>query len=44
MRIIAALTEPASIRSYLEGVGRSARPPPMAPTRRCSQGELDFAA
>ena len=32
MKIIAALTEPASIRSYLEGVGLSARP------------QLEFAA
>ena len=30
MKIIAALTEPASIRSYLEGVGLPARPPPTA--------------
>lgn len=40
MRIVAALTEPASIRSYLEGVGLPARPPPIAPARP----ELDFAA
>ena len=33
MKIIAALTEPASIRSYLEGVGLPARPPPIAPAR-----------
>ena len=31
MKIIAVLTDPASIRSYLEGVGLPARPPPIAP-------------
>ena len=44
MKIIAALTEPASIRSYLEGVGLSARPPPIAPVRPAPQPELEFAA
>ena len=33
MKIVAALTEPASIRSYLDGVGLPARPPPIAPAR-----------
>ena len=33
VKIVAALTEPASIRSYLEGVGLPARPPPMASAR-----------
>ena len=31
LRIIAALTDPASIRTYLEGVGLPAMPPPRAP-------------
>jgi len=44
MKIIAALTEPASIRSYLEGVGLPARPPPIAPARPAPQPELEFAA
>ena len=44
MKIVAALTEPASIRSYLEGVGLPARPPPIAPARPDPQPELDFAA
>ena len=43
-RIVAALTDPLSIRAYLEGVGLPARPPPMAPARRSLQSELEFAA
>ncbi len=31
LRIIAALTDPASIRTYLEGVGLPAMPPPRVP-------------
>ena len=41
MKIIAALTDPASIRSYLEGVGLSARPPPIAPARTAQQSEFE---
>ena len=41
MKIIAALTSPASIRSYLEGVGLPGRPPPIAPARPSPQHELD---
>jgi len=44
MKIVAALTAPTSIRSYLEGVGLSARPPPIAPARPAPQPELEFAA
>ena len=44
MRIIAALSDPVSIRGYLEGVGLPARPPPIAPPRRSLQQELEFAA
>ena len=39
-----SLTEPASIRSYLTGVGLSARPPPIAPARPPLQPELEYAA
>ena len=31
MRIVAALTDPLSIRAYLEGVGLPGRPSPIAP-------------
>ena len=44
MRIIAALTDSASIRGYLKGVGLAADPPPIAPPRPPPQAELDFAA
>ena len=44
LKIVAALTEFASIRHYLEGVGLPARPPPMAPARPHPQAELDYAA
>ena len=40
LRIIAALTDPTSIRTYLEGVGLPVRPPPRAPP----QPQLEFAA
>jgi len=44
LRIIAALTDPASIRTYLHGVGLDCRPPPIAPARLVPQPEFDFAA
>ena len=44
MKIVAALTDPHSIRTYLEGVGLPARPPPIAPARPDLQRELDYAA
>ena len=44
MRIIASLTDSASIRRYLEGVGLPADPPRIAPARPPPQHELDFAA
>ncbi len=44
MKIVAALTDPASIRSYLEGVGLPARPPPIAPARHDQQSEFEYAA
>jgi len=42
MRIVAAVTEPASVRRYLEGTGQSAEAPTLAPARAPSQAELDF--
>ena len=44
MKFVAALTEPASIRTYLEGVGLPARPPPITPPRPDPQPELDCGA
>ena len=44
MRIVAALTDPLSIRAYLEGVGLPGRPSPIAPPHRSLQSELEFAA
>ena len=40
LRIIAALTDPTSIRTYLEGVGLPGVPPPRAPP----QPPFEFAA
>ena len=40
LRIIAALTDPTSIRTYLEGVGLPGVPPPRAPP----QPQFEFAA
>ena len=40
LRIIASLTDPASIRTYLEEVGLPAIPPPRAPP----QPQFEFAA
>ena len=44
MKIIAALTDRASIRTYLEGVGLTARPPPIAQARPSQQSEFEYAA
>ena len=46
MKIVAAVTDPCSIRRYLEGVGLPARAPPIAPAGPQRQQELDlqFAA
>ena len=41
MKIIAALTDPKSIHSYLRGVGLPSRAPPIAPVRRRPQPEFD---
>ena len=44
MKIVAALTDPRSIRTYLEGVGLDSCPPPIAPARPDLQPSLDSAA
>ena len=44
LRIIAALTDPDSIRTYLDGVGLDYRPPPIAPARLVPEPEFDSAA
>ena len=43
MKIIAALTEPSSIRHCLQGMGLPARAPPIAAARRHPQTEFDYA-
>ena len=42
VKIVAAVTDPMSIRTYLEGVGLPARAPPIAPARPHPQHELDM--
>jgi hypothetical protein len=42
MRIVAAVTDPDSIRHYLEGTGQSAEIPTLAPARAPPQEEWDF--
>jgi len=42
MKIIAALTEPLAIRTYLDGIGLASRPPPIAPARLLSQIEFEY--
>ena len=44
MRLIATLTEAASRRRYLDGVGRPAELPLIAPARPPPPQSLDFAA
>ena len=41
MRWVAALTDPASIRAYLTGVGLPTKPPAIAPPRPPPQRQLD---
>jgi len=43
MRLIAALTDADSIRTYLTGVGLPADAPAISPARPPPQQELDFA-
>ena len=42
MRIVAAVTDPASIRHYLEGTGQSAEIPTFASARAPPQAQWDF--
>jgi hypothetical protein len=42
MKIVAALTDPDSVRRYLEGTGQSARIPEIASARAPPQLELDY--
>ena len=42
VKIVAAVTDPRSIRTYLEGVGLPARAPPIAPARPHPQHEFDM--
>ena len=42
MRVVAAVTDPSSVRHYLEGTGQSAEIPTLAPARSPPQEELDF--
>jgi len=42
MKIIAFITEPDSVRRYLEGVGLPATAPLIAPARPPPQEEFDF--
>jgi hypothetical protein len=44
LKIVAALTDPALVRRYLQGVGLPARAPPVSPARLGRQRELDDAA
>ena len=43
MKIVAALTDHASIRQYLKGTGNEADIPELAPARAPPQIEMDFA-
>jgi hypothetical protein len=43
MKIVAAVTDPSSIRRYLEGTGQSAAIPEIAPARAPPQLEMDYA-
>jgi hypothetical protein len=42
MKIIAVLTHPHAFRTYIEGVGLTSRPPPVAPARPRPQTSFDF--
>ena len=44
LRLIAALTDPVSVRRYLQGVGLPTEPPPLLPTRVPPQQAWDIAA
>ena len=42
LRLVAVLTNPASIRAYLTGVGLAAEPPAIAAARPPPQRELEL--
>jgi len=42
MKIVAAVTDPASVRRYLEGVGLPSEPPLIAPARASPQLDLAY--
>jgi hypothetical protein len=42
MRIIAFITDPASVHRYLEGEGLPTAAPPIAPARPPPQAEFDY--
>ena len=42
MKLVAAVTDPDSIRHYLEGTGQSAQIPELVPARASPQTEMDF--
>ncbi len=43
MKVIAALTHPHAIRTYLDGVGLDSHPPPVAPPRPLPQTQFEYA-
>jgi len=43
MKVVAVITDPLSIRRYLEGTGQSASIPEIAPARAPPQLEMDYA-
>jgi hypothetical protein len=43
MKVVAVITDPLSIRRYLEGTGQSAAIPEIAPARAPPQLEMDYA-
>jgi hypothetical protein len=43
MKVIAVITDPPSIRRYLEGTGHSPEIPSIAPARAPPQLEMDYA-
>ena len=42
MRIVAAVTDPISIKTYLDGVGIPSDPPILKPARPPPQADLDW--
>ena len=42
MRMVAALTDPASVKTYLDGVGLESEIPKLKPARSPPQTKLDY--